>query len=70
MLAMRTASPQAKGLWTIPEGAEIAAITELGLNRAVAGEISVVEALNSMARDMEKVLSDAGYKTGRLPDLK
>ncbi len=70
MLAMRTASPQAKGLWTIPEGAEIAAITELGLNRAVAGEITVVDALNSMAKDMEKVLSDAGYKTGRLPDLK
>lgn len=69
MLAMRTASPQAKGLWTIPEGAELAAVLELGLNRAVAGEITVVDALNSMAADMEKILSDAGYKTGRLPDL-
>lgn len=70
MLAMRTASPQAKGLWTIPEGAEIAAVMELGLNRAVAGEITVVDALNSMAKDMEKVLSGAGYKSGNLPDLK
>tara|TARA_R110002124_G_scaffold104370_5_gene254291 strand:+ start:13097 stop:14443 length:1347 start_codon:yes stop_codon:yes gene_type:complete len=70
MLAMRTASPQAKGLWTIPEGAELAAVMELGLNRAVAGEITVVEALNSMAKDMEKILSDGGYKTGRLEDLK
>lgn len=69
MLAMREASPLAKGMWTIPEGAEMAAITELGLNRAVAGEISVVDALNSMAVDLEKILADAGYVTGRLPDL-
>lgn len=70
MKAMLTASPLAKGMWTIPEGAELAAIMELGLNRTVAGEISVVDALNSMAKDLEKVLSGAGYKTGRLPDLK
>jgi len=70
MLAMRTASPQAKGLWTIPEGAQLAAIMELGLNRAVAGELSVVDALNGMAAELEVVLSEAGYKTGRLPDLK
>ncbi|WP_052704040.1 ABC transporter substrate-binding protein [Vibrio nigripulchritudo] len=69
MQAMRVASPLAKGMWTIPEGAELAAIMELGLNRTVAGEITVVEALNSMATDLEKVLKKAGYKTGRLPDL-
>lgn len=69
MLAMREASPLAKGMWTIPEGAELAAVMELGLNGAVAGETSVVDALNSMAADLEKVLSDAGYDTGRLPDL-
>ena len=69
MKAMLIASPLAKGMWTIPEGAELAAITELGLNRAVAGEITVIEALNSMAADLEAVLSDAGYATGRLPDL-
>ncbi len=69
MKAMVTASPLAKGMWTIPEGAELAAITELGLNRAVAGEITVTEALNSMAADLESVLSEAGYATGRLPDL-
>ena len=69
MLAMREASPLAKGMWTIPEGAELAAVMELGLNRTVAGEISVVEALNSMAADLEKILADAGYETGRLPDL-
>lgn len=69
MKAMVTASPLAKGMWTIPEGAELAAIMELGLNRAVAGETTVIEALNSMAADLEAVLSDAGYATGRLPDL-
>lgn len=70
MQAMRVASPLAKGMWTIPEGAELAAVMELGLNRAVAGDISVVDALNSMAADLEKILADAGYETGRLPDLK
>ena len=70
MLAMREASPLAKGMWTIPEGAELAAVMELGLNSAVAGEVSVVDTLNSMAADLETILSDAGYKTGRLPDLK
>lgn len=70
MLAMREASPLAKGMWTIPEGAELAAVMELGLNRAVAGEISVVDALNSMAADLEKILTDAGYETGKLADLK
>jgi len=69
MLAMREASPLAKGLWTIPEGAELAAVMELGLNAAVAGDLTVTEALNSMAADLEKVLADAGYETGRLPDL-
>lgn len=69
MLAMREASPLAKGMWTIPEGAELAAVMELGLNRAVAGEISVVDALNSMAADLEKILADAGYETGKLADL-
>lgn len=70
MLAMREASPLAKGMWTIPEGAELAAVMELGLNRTVAGELSPVEALNSMAADLEKILAKAGYATGRLPDLK
>lgn len=69
MQAMRVASPLAKGMWTIPEGAELAAIMELGLNGAVNGEISVVDALNSMAADLEAVLEEAGYETGRLPDL-
>jgi multiple sugar transport system substrate-binding protein len=45
------------------------AVLEVGLNRTVAGEISVVEALNSMSAEIEKIMVNAGYTTGRLPDL-
>lgn len=69
MLAMREAAPLARGMWTIPEGAELATIMELGLNQAVAGEVSLTDALNSMAAELEQVLADAGYETGRLPNL-
>ncbi len=69
MPVMREALPTARRMWTIPEGAEIVAVTEVGLNRAVAGEIGAVEALNSMAAEIEKIMQDAGYETGRLPDL-
>lgn len=69
MIAMRDALPTARRMWTIPEGAEIVAVTEVGLNRAVAGEIGPVEALNSMAAEIEKIMQDAGFETGRLPDL-
>ncbi len=69
MITMREALPTARRMWTIPEGAEIVAVTEVGLNRAVAGEITAVEALNSMAAEIEKIMQDAGYETGRLPDL-
>jgi multiple sugar transport system substrate-binding protein len=69
MVTMREASPTARRLWTIPEGAEIVAVLEVGLNRTVAGEISVVEALNSMSAEIEKIMVNAGYTTGRLPDL-
>lgn len=69
MSAMLEAAPMARGLWTIPEGGEIISITEIGLNRAVAGEISPEDALNSMAADIEALMERAGYETGRLPDL-
>ncbi|MGJ8611533.1 MAG: ABC transporter substrate-binding protein [Octadecabacter sp.] len=69
MLTMRDAAPTARRLWTIPEGSEIVAVLEVGLNRTVAGEITAVDALNDMAADIEKIMIDAGYETGRLPDL-
>ncbi|WDR03469.1 extracellular solute-binding protein [Devosia algicola] len=69
MPVMRDALPTARRMWTVPEGAEIVSVTEVALNRAVAGEITPVEALNSMAADIKKIMTDAGYKTGSLPDL-
>jgi multiple sugar transport system substrate-binding protein len=69
MLTMRDALPTARRMWTIPEGTDIVAVTEVGLNRAVSGEITVDEALNSMAAQIEEIMKKAGYKTGRLPDL-
>lgn len=69
MLAMREALPAARQMWTIPQGAELAPILDVGLNRAVAGEIGSSEALNAMAKDIERVVQAAGYKTGHLPDL-
>ncbi len=69
MKAMVQALPLARQMWTIPEGAEIAPILDVGLNRAVAGEISPAAALNAMSRDIEQVVKKAGYPTGRLPDL-
>ena len=69
MKAMVVASPMARQMTSVPEGAAIIAVLELGLNQAVAGEITVPHALNSMAADIEKIMADAGYKTGRLPDL-
>jgi multiple sugar transport system substrate-binding protein len=69
MKAMVQALPTARQMWTIPEGAEIAPILDVGLNRAVAGEISPAAALNAMSKDIEQVVKKAGYATGRLPDL-
>lgn len=69
MKTMVEASPMARQMTSVPEGAEIISVLELGLNRAVAGEISVQEALNSMAAEIEAIMAEAGYETGRLPDL-
>lgn len=69
MKTMVVASPMARQMTSVPQGAAIISVLELGLNQAVAGEITVPQALNSMAGDIEKIMADAGYKTGRLPDL-
>lgn len=53
----------------LPQGAEITGITDLRLNQAVTGELTVAEALNLAAEEIHKVVTAAGLKTGRLPDL-
>lgn len=53
----------------LPQGAEITGITDLRFNQAVTGELSVAEALNLAAEEIHAVVTAAGLKTGRLPDL-
>jgi multiple sugar transport system substrate-binding protein len=67
--ALAEGLPLARQMWTIPEGADFLPILEVGLNRAVAGEISTAQALNSMAAEIEAIVKKAGYPTGRLPNL-
>ena len=68
--AVAASSPNARMMYTVPEGPQIVAILELRLNQAVIGEKTTVDALNTMAAEIQDVMQKAGYKTGRLPVLK
>ena len=68
--AVAESSPNAQMMYTVPEGPQIVSILELRLNQAVIGEKSTVESLNTMAAEIHDLMQKAGYKTGRLPDLK
>lgn len=48
----------------------LAAVFDLKLNQALAGELTPAAALNQAAHAMEEILQKDGYKTGILPDLK
>jgi multiple sugar transport system substrate-binding protein len=62
--------PHAVNIYQFPEASEVIAILELGLNRAVAGEITSVEALNSMSDQIQTVMAKYNYNTGKLPPLR
>jgi multiple sugar transport system substrate-binding protein len=64
MEPLSRALPHAVNIYQFPEAGEVIPILELGLNRAVAGEITVDEALNSMSEDVYKVMEGHGYNTG------
>ena len=68
--AVQDSAPNARMMYTIPEGPQIVSILELRLNQAVIGEKTAAEALNLAAQEIHDVVQKAGYKTGRLPDLK
>jgi multiple sugar transport system substrate-binding protein len=70
MNAMQEALPHAVNIFQFPQAAEVIAILDVGLNRAVAGEITAVDALNGMAGQIHDVMAKYGYKTGSLPPLK
>ncbi len=70
MPALAEALPNARLTFVIPEAAQVLAITELRLNQAIGGEMSAVAALNTMAAEIAKVMTSAGYKAPQLADLK
>lgn len=56
--------------YQFPEASEVIAILELGLNQAIAGEITSAQALNSMADQAHAVMAKYGYTTGKLEPLR
>ncbi|MGH6923229.1 MAG: extracellular solute-binding protein [Propylenella sp.] len=69
MKPLAASLPNAVNVYQFPEASEVIAILEVGLNRAIAGEITSVDALNSMADDIHAVMAKYSYKTGVLPHL-
>jgi multiple sugar transport system substrate-binding protein len=45
-------------------------VIELRLNQAVIGERTSTDALNTAAAEIHEIMRKAGYKTGRIADLK
>ncbi len=69
MAPMKKGLPLAVNIYTFPEAAEVIAILELELNRAIAGETSTAVALNTMAEQIHEVMQRYGYRTGMLEPL-
>jgi multiple sugar transport system substrate-binding protein len=70
MKPLAEALPHAVNIYQFPEASEVIAVLELGLNRAVAGEITSVDALNGMSDEIEKIMAGHAYKTDKLTPLK
>jgi multiple sugar transport system substrate-binding protein len=64
MKPMAEALPKSVNIYDFPEAAEVIQILEVGLNRAIAGEIKSADALNSMTDQIHKVMQSHNYKTG------
>jgi multiple sugar transport system substrate-binding protein len=67
--AYAESTPFVEMAWTVPEGSQIQTVLDLRLNQAAIGELSPSKALNTASDEIYKIMSDAGYKTGKLPDL-
>jgi len=63
-------SKVAKMYAVVPEAAQINSKLSLRLNECVIGKASVLDTLNQGAADIFELMTRAGRKTGRLPDLK
>lgn len=69
MKPLGEALPHAVNIYQFPEASEVISILELGLNQAVAGNSTSVQALNGMAEQIFSVMSKRNYSTGKLPAL-
>lgn len=69
MKPLDAALKHAVNIYQFPEASEVIAVLELGLNRAIGGEITSVDALNGMAQEIEAIMSKYNYKTGTLAPL-
>ena len=70
MKPLAEALKHAVNIYQFPEASEVIAIIELGLNRAIAGEITSTQALNGMSDEIHTVMAKYGYKTGKLEPLR
>ena len=70
MQPLAAALPHAVNIYQFPQASEVTAILDLDLNRAVAGEITAADALNSMSEQIYAVMAKYDYKTGKLPPLR
>lgn len=70
MKPLAEALPHAVNIYQFPEASEVIAVLEVGLNRAVAGEIPSADALNGMSDEIEKIMAGHSYKTGKLDPIK
>jgi multiple sugar transport system substrate-binding protein len=69
MKPMAEALPHAVNIYNFPEASEVIAVLELGLNRAVAGEIDSAAALNGMGTEIAAIMESHDYSTGTLEPL-
>jgi multiple sugar transport system substrate-binding protein len=70
MKPLAQALPHAVNIYQFPEASEVIAVLELGLNRAIAGEIGTAQALNGMSDEIHGIMTKYGYKTGKLEPLR
>ena len=70
MKAMADAIPTARSTFLIPEASQVLAVTELRFNEAIGGQMDLKDALNTAAREIAKIMTDAGYDAPMLDELK
>ena len=70
MKPLAASLPHAVNIYQFPEASEVIAILELGLNQAIAGEVTSTTALNGMADQIHAVMAKYNYNTGKLEPLR